>query len=463
MKQGFLTLILAAGEGTRFKSDKIKVLHTLMGKSMVQLVVDCVSRLNPVKTYVIVGYQKEAVMKEVHSKNTDFVIQKKQLGTAHAVLAAEQVLRKEPDKDLLIINGDLPLLRTETLRSFLSFHKREGNSLTFLSADLDNPTGFGRVLRSQDKIVKIIEEKEASSSQRKIGEVNAGVYLFKIKDLLLALPKVSNQNKKGEYYLTDVIEILIKENKKVGLFKPSRAEEIIGINDRYELAKAVDILRERKIKSLTEYGVTIYDPSTTWIDLDVKIGRDTTLYSSVIIEGNSVIGNQCQIYPFVHIVDCKIGDRVKILSSTMIEGSKIANEAQVGPFTHFRPKTVIQEGAKVGNFVEMKNTVFGRKSKAGHLTYLGDCKVDGKVNIGAGTITCNYDGIKKHRTLIEEGAFIGSGTELVAPVKVGKNSYVGAGSTITKNVASGSLAVCRSKQVEKTGWVKKENKKKKKK
>jgi len=462
MKQDFLALVLAAGEGTRFKSERIKVLHTLMGRSMLQLVLDCVFKLRPEKIYVVVGYQKESVMKEVQSKKIGFVIQRKQLGTAHAVLTAKEVLKKESNKSLLVINADLPLLRAETLKSFLNLHKKDGNSLTFLSADLDNPTGFGRVLRSGDKMVKIIEEKDATTSQRKIKEINAGVYLFRIKDLLKVLPKVSNQNKKGEYYLTDVIEILINENKKVGLYKTSHPEEVIGINDRYELAKAVEILRERKNRSLAEDGVTVYDPSTTWIDLDVKIGRDTAIYSSVIIEGNSVIGCQCQIYPFVHIIDCKIGDRVKILSSTMIEGSRIKDDAQVGPFTHFRPKTVIQEGAKVGNFVEMKNTVFGKKSKAGHLTYLGDCKVGGKVNIGAGTITCNYDGIKKHRTLIEEGAFIGSGTELVAPVRVGKNAYVGAGSTISKNVSSESLAVCRNRQVEKPGWMKKKKKKKKK-
>ncbi len=462
MKENFLALVLAAGEGTRFKSDRIKVLHTLMGKSMLRLVLDCIFKLRPEKIYVVVGYQKEAVMKEAQSEKIGFVIQRRQLGTAHAVLAAKEILKKESNKNLLIVNADLPLLRKETLKPFLDLHKKEGNSLTFLSADVNNPTGFGRVLRSGDKIEKIIEEKDASASQRKIKEINAGVYLFRIKDLLKALPKVSNQNKKGEYYLTDVIEILINQDKKVGLYKASRPEEVIGINDRYELAKAVEILRERKIKSLAEDGVTVYDPSTTWIDLDVKIGRDTTIYSSAIIEGKSVIGNQCQIYPFVHIIDCKIGDRVKILSSTMIEGSRIKDEAQVGPFTHFRPKTVVQEGAKVGNFVELKNTVFGKKSKAGHLTYLGDCKVGGKVNIGAGTITCNYDGFKKHRTLIEEGAFIGSGTELVAPVRVGKNAYVGAGSTISKNVSSESLAVSRSRQVEKPGWMRKKDKRKKK-
>jgi len=265
------------------------------------------------------------------------------------------------------------------------------------------------------------------------------------------LPKVSNKNKKGEYYLTDVTEIMSQEGRKIGVHKTRNTGDLVGVNSRYELAKAIGELRDRKIKALTEKGVTVYDPRTTWIDLDVKIGPETIIYSSVIIEGNSVIGSDCRLYPFIHVVDSKVGNRVKILSSTMIEESVIEDEAQVGPFTHFRPKTVIKSKAKVGNFVEMKNTIFGRKSKAGHLTYLGDCEVKEEVNIGAGTITCNYDGKKKYKTFIDAGVFIGSGTELVAPLKVGKKAYIAAGSTITKNVAPGSLAVARSKQVEKQG------------
>jgi len=459
MKQEFLALILAAGKGTRFKSDKIKVLHTLMGKSMLQLVVNCVARLRPERIYVVIGYQKEKVIGEAFSPKVDFIVQKRQLGTAHAVLAAREVLKQEKEKDVLIMNADLPLLRPETLRPFLKFHQRQGNSLTFLSAELENPTGFGRIIREGNKIIKIIEEKDATSSQRRLKEINAGIYLFKIKDLLKALPKVSNKNRKKEYYLTDVIEILSNDSKQVGSYEVSCPEEIIGINSRYELAKAIEVLRDRKIKSLTENGVTVYDPATTWIELDVKVGRDTVIYSSVIIEGRSTIGPQCLIYPFVHIQNSRIGRRAKILSSTMIEDSIIGDEAQVGPFTHLRPKTVVEEGARVGNFVEMKNTIFGKYSKAGHLTYLGDCKVEGRVNIGAGTITCNYDGQKKHRTYIGEGAFIGSGTELVAPVKVGKKAYIGAGSTITKNVSSESLAVARSKQIEKQGWAKRKRRK----
>ncbi len=450
MKKGFFALILAAGKGTRFKSEIIKVLHPMLGKSMLRLVLDCVFKLRPEKVYVVVGSQKEDVMKEAPSSKVEFLTQKRQLGTAHAVQAAKNALNKGREKDVLIINSDLPLMKPETLRPLLALHRKEGNSLTFLSAELEDPSGFGRIVHSGDEI-RVIEERDATAPQRRIREVNAGVYVFKIKDLLEALPKVSNKNKKGEYYLTDVTEILSQEGKKIGVYKTRNTEDIVGVNSRYELAKAIGELRERKIKALTEKGVTVYDPRTTWIDLDVKIGPETIVYSSVIIEGNSVIGSECRLYPFVHIVDSKVGNRVKILGSTMIEESVIEDEAQVGPFTHFRPKTVIKSKAKVGNFVEMKNTIFGRKSKAGHLTYLGDCEVKEEVNIGAGTITCNYDGKKKYKTFIESGVFIGSGTELVAPLKVGKKAYIGAGSTITKDVTPGSLAVARCKQVEKRG------------
>lgn len=460
MKKKFLALILAAGKGTRFKSERIKLLHPLLGRSMLQIVVDSVLGLNPEKVHVVVGYQKEEVMREIRSKRVNYVIQPKQLGTAHAVLAAKSVFQNELEKDVLIINGDLPLIRLETLRPFLKVHKKEQNSLTFITAELDNPEGFGRVIFTDDKRIKIVEERDATPAQRKIKESNVGIYLFKIKDLLQTLPKISNQNKKGEYYITDIIEILVQQGKKVRPYKCAQKEEIIGVNDRYELALATDVLRKRKIRALSENGVTVYDPSTTWIDWNVKIGRDTVIYSSVIIEKNSRIGEQCILYPFVHIINSKLGNYVKVLSSTVIEESIIEDRVQVGPFSRLRPKTYLKKGARVGNFVEMKNTVFGESSKAGHLTYLGDTEVEENVNIGAGTITCNYDGIKKHKTLIKAGAFIGSGTELVAPVKIGKNAYIGAGSTITKDVPSEALAVSRSRQVEKLGWARGRKRKK---
>lgn len=459
MKKGLSALILAAGKGTRFKSDKIKILHSLMGKSMLQWVVDSIQKLGPDRIHIVVGYQKDLVQKSLTGQNIDFVFQTKQLGTAHAVLAAQAALKKEADKDLLIMNGDLPLIRSETLKPLLRNHREKGNSLTFLTTDLEDPTGYGRVKLSEDKTFRIIEEKDATPAQRKEKEINVGIYLFRIKDLLKGLTQVSNKNKKGEYYLTDMIEILSRNGRKVGKYKTRNTEEIVGVNDRYELARAIDVLRLRKVKSLTDQGVTVYDPGSTWIDYDVKIGRDTVIYPSVILEGASVIGSHCTLFPYVHVIDTRVGKRVKLLSSSMIEQSVIQNDAQVGPFTHLRPNTIIRQGAKVGNFVEMKNTDFGRHSKAGHLSYLGDADIQEDVNIGAGTITCNYDGARKSRTKIESGAFIGSGTELVAPVKIGKKAYVGAGSTITKDVSPEALAVSRSRQEEIPGWVKRKRKK----
>ncbi len=459
MRKNLLALVLAAGKGTRFKSDKIKVLHPLLGKPMIHLVVDCVLSLQPETVYLVIGCQKDEIMKEKFSKRVGFITQEKQLGTAHAVLAAKRELHKHQGKDLLVINGDLALIRPGTLRPMVSQHRRQENALTFLSAEMDDPTGFGRVTYHENNVIKIVEEKEATPAERKIKEANVGIYLFRIKDLLMTLPKISNKNKKREYYLTDIVEIMSGERKRVGVFRIPHEHEIVGINDRYELAKAVEILRNRKIKSLAESGVTIYDPDTTWIDLDVKIGRDTTINSSVILEGSTVIGERCTLYPFVHICNSRVGNGVKILTSTMIEGSTIEKDAQVGPFSHLRPGTVIKAGAKIGNFVEVKNTVFGEGSKAMHLTYLGDSEIKENVNIGAGTITCNYDGWKKHKTFIEAEAFIGSGTELIAPVKIGKKAYVGAGSTINKDVSPGALAVSRCKQVERPGWGERKKKK----
>ena len=458
MNQGFIALILAAGKGTRFKSDKAKVIHSFLGKPMLRLVVDTVLKLKPQKVHVVVGYQKEEIIKEFKSGQVAFVVQKEQLGTAHAVLAAKNVLQKKSDMDLLVINGDLPLVRPETLRPLMALHKKEKNALTFLSAELENPAGFGRVIRS-DETLRVVEERDASPAERKIKEVNTGVYLFRIRDLLEALPKVSNKNKKKEFYLTDVTGIMAREGKKIGFYKTGNSGEFIGVNSRYEMAQAIEVLRGRKIKDLTEAGVTVLDPQTAWIDLNVRIEEDTIIYPSVIIEGRSVIGRGCRLYPFTHIRDSRLGCRVQILTSTMIEESIIEDEAQVGPFSRLRPGSLIRKRAKVGNCVEMKKTILGSQSKAMHLSYLGDCEIKGKVNVGAGTITCNYDGKRKHKTFIDEGAFIGSGTQLIAPVKIGKRAYIGAGSTITKDVSPDSLAVSRTRQIEKKNWSRRMRKK----
>jgi bifunctional UDP-N-acetylglucosamine pyrophosphorylase/glucosamine-1-phosphate N-acetyltransferase len=459
MNNTFHALILAAGKGTRFKSDTIKVLHPLMGRSMIRIVLDTVSRLRPDKIHLVVGYQKDRMQESLASLDLSFIEQKTQKGTAHAVIAARSVLQKHREADLLIMNGDLPLIRRQTLRPLVRQHQRQGNALTFMTAVMQNPYGFGRVIHRGGGRFRIIEEKDATPAQRRINEGNVGIYMFRIRDLLWVLPKISNQNKKGEYYLTDAIEILSSARRRVAACQTPNDAEIVGVNDRSELARAVEILRERKIRTLADNGVTFYDPASTWVDFDVKIGYDSVVYPSAVLEGNTRIGKHCIIYPGVHIKDSRIGDGVEVLTASSLEEARVADHCRIGPFARLRPGTVLRKDSKVGNFVEMKNTDFGSGSKAMHLSYVGDAEVGAKVNIGAGTITCNYDGLKKSITRIEKGAFIGSGTQLVAPVKVGKDAYVGAGSTITKDVSPDALAVARGRQSEKKGWARLKKKK----
>lgn len=426
---------------------------------MLGWVLESVSGLDPEKIGIVVGFQKQDVKKEIDLPKVEFIHQKKQLGTAHAVRSAENFIKTHSDKDILIMNGDLPLIRTETLKPLVEKHRKEKNELTFMSAEMDNPTGFGRLVYGEKGKITIVEEKEATEKEKKIKEANVGIYVFNAKALLKVLPKISNKNKKGEYYLTDTVEILSGEGGQVRVYRTENVGEVVGVNDRFEMALASKELCLRKIKTLAAEGVTFYDPDSTWIDAEVKIGHDTVIYPSVVIEGGTEIGKECVIHPSVHIVNSQIRDGVKILNSTLIEDSLIEDQVKVGPLAHLRPETTLKKGSKIGNFVEMKKTVFGEGSKAGHLTYLGDSIVGKEVNIGAGTITCNYDGKKKHKTIIEDGVFIGSGVELVAPVKVGKNAYIGAGSTITKDVSPYSLAVERSSQKQRKDWVKNRRKK----
>lgn len=459
MSDGLLGLVLAAGEGTRFKSETIKILHPILGKAMGSWVVNAVSGLNPGKIFLVIGHQKDQVKKNIHSDIIDYVEQKPQLGTAHAVRTAAPGLEKHPGKDVLIINGDLPLIQTGTLRAMWDRHREEKNALTFASADMDNPGGFGRVIYQDDNLVTVIEEKDAAPEQRELKEVNVGIYIFRVQALLDALPRISNRNAKKEYYLTDGIEVLSRMGENVRSHKINKTVEIVGVNDRWELAQAAAVLRDRKLKALALQGVTIMDPAGTWIDQDVEIGPDTVIYPGVVIEGPSRIGRNCLIQPSSYICDSRIEDGVHILAYSVIDKSRMESGSQAGPFTHLRPGTIIRKGAKVGNFVEMKKTDFGPGSKAGHLSYLGDCRVGKNVNIGAGTITCNYDGRNKHKTIIEDDAFTGSGTELVAPVTIGKGAYIAAGSTITRDVPPGALALERSPQIEKKDWVLKRGKK----
>jgi bifunctional UDP-N-acetylglucosamine pyrophosphorylase/glucosamine-1-phosphate N-acetyltransferase len=454
MKQRLVAIVLAAGQGTRFKSGRAKVLHPLLGTSMLGLTLETVRSLKPDRIVVVVGRQKDAVMAEAEAvaPGVVFAHQKERRGTAHAVMAARPALRGRSDADVLIINADLPLLRPAAVRPLILRHRRARNALTIMTAELDRPFGFGRIVRD-GRGPRIVEEREAGPAERAVREVNAGVYIFKAVELLSALPRVSNRNRKGEYYLTDLVEILVRRGKRVGLYRTPDVAEVLGINTRWELARAAAVLRDRKLQALAEAGVSFADPAAAWVDLAAAIGPDTTVGPGVVIEGRTAIGKACRIGPFVHIKDSVLGDGVEVRTATAVEGCRIEARAGVGPFARLRPGTVIRAGAHVGNFVEMKKADFGAGAKAGHLSYLGDAEIGPKANIGAGTITCNFDGVAKNRTVIGAGAFIGSGVELVAPVTIGTGAYVAAGSTITKNVSPDALAVARQRQVERPGWA----------
>ncbi|MBN2199335.1 MAG: bifunctional UDP-N-acetylglucosamine diphosphorylase/glucosamine-1-phosphate N-acetyltransferase GlmU [Candidatus Aminicenantes bacterium] len=454
MSRDFVALVLAAGQGTRFRSRTAKLLHPLLGRPMIRHMTDTLSVLKPAKLLVVVGHQREDVVRQVADPAAGFVIQKEQRGSGHAVLAAAPFLRRRPEADILVVNGDLPLVTAAMLRRLLQRHRRGAAALTFLTAELRNPFGFGRVIR-EGKTWRIVEEKDATAAERRVRESNIGAYVFRARDLLAVLPRLSNKNKKKEYYLTDTIEELARMGRRVAPCKAEgpEAESIIGVNTRFELAQAAEALRRRKLKELAEAGVTFLDPARVWIDWGVRIGRDTTVYPGVTLEGETRIGSACVLHPGVHIRNVVVGNGVAVLSHSVLSDSRLEDGVRVGPFAHLRMKTVLRAGARAGNFVEMKNTDFGREAKAMHLTYLGDAEVGEGANIGAGTITCNYDGERKNRTRIGAGAFIGSGTELVAPIKVGRGAYVGAGSVITKDVSPGALAVSRARQFEKPGWA----------
>jgi len=419
MRKNLQALVLAAGEGTRFRSDKTKILHPLLGKSMLRLVCDSVLGMKPEKVFLVVGYQKEDVLQEMASQDIKIVHQKVLEGTIHAFLAAKSMLNKFKDRDVLVLGANLPLLRTQALTSLLVFHRKRGNTVTRAGSAAEDPA----------------------------------VAVLKTRDLLWALPHAVRRSHKSPSNLTEIIEKLARAGKKVEDFSPRSPEDFFQVRTRHDLARAVGVLRERKMAELAGHGVTVYDPSSTWIDLAVQIGRDSSVYPAVVIEGRTSIGNGCFIYPGVHIINSQIGSRVRVFGSSVIDGATVEDDVQVGPFARLRPKTILRSGSRIGNFVEVKNTDFGRGSKALHLSYLGDSEVHEGVNIGAGTITCNYDGVKKNKTTIEAKAFIGSGTELVAPVRIGRGAYVGAGSVITKDVSPEALAVARSRQVERPGWA----------
>lgn len=444
-------VILAAGQGTRMKSKLYKVLHPVVGRPMVQHVIDQLKTIELDEIITIVGHGAESV-KEVIGDQSTFVLQAEQLGTGHAVLQAKDLL-ENLDGTTLVVCGDTPLITGETYQALLDHHEQVGSKATILTAIAEDPTGYGRVIRdTNNEVEKIVEHKDASAQELKIQEINTGTYCFDNRALFSALKRVSNHNAQGEYYLPDVIEILKQDQEKVSAYLTPNFEETLGVNDRVALAQAEKIMIQRINEKHMRNGVTIIDPSHTYIGLDVIIEQDVVIHPGTIIKGSTTIKRDAEIGPFTEITNCIIGEAAVVKQSVLTD-SEVGDRVQVGPYAYIRPETVVGHDAKIGHFVEVKKSTIGAHSKVPHLSYIGDSKVGSHVNIGCGTITVNYDGNKKHETIIEDAAFIGCNTNLVAPVKVGKGSYVAAGSTITKDVPEGSLAIARARQSNKEGYA----------
>ncbi len=447
-------VILAAGQGTRMKSSLAKVLHPIASRPMIERVLETANAVDPATTTLIVGHKADAVREQLgKNQNLWFALQQPQLGTAHALQQAEPLLAGRAGS-LILLSGDVPLLRPTTLKRLLETHRGSGAAATVVTATVDRPYGYGRIVRTQGHISRIVEERDASPTQRQIKEINSGIYAFDLAPLFDALRSIASQNAQGEFYLTDLIAIYRRRKLPVEALLIENAQEIRGINSRSELAEVSRLVRQKKNEELMAAGVTFIDPATTYVDPEAEIAADTVLHPGVVIEGRTRIGAACEIQAYVRISNSEIGDRVTINSFCLISGAQVATGAALGPFAHLRPGTTVGEKAKVGNFVELKNTNLGPRSKANHLSYLGDATVGADVNVGAGTITCNYDGVNKHRTVIEDGAFIGSDSQLVAPVTVGKGAYVGAGSSIVTDVPAGALGIARGRQNNVEGWVK---------
>ena len=452
-RRSLAVLVLAAGKGTRFRSKLIKLLHPVAGRPMVCHALGVAATLRPQRSIVVVGYQADAVRAALHGVDCTFVLQKEQRGTGHAVLqAAAQLTRKAPQA-VLILSGDLPTLRATTLKTFVERHRRSRATLSVLTAKLADPTGYGRIVRGLDgAFQRIVEHRDASAEQRRIREINTGIYCANPVKLIRVLRRVRPDNAQGEYYVTDAVHSLVARGEKTIAVCHDEATEVLGVNNREELAQAARTLYGRHAATLQERGVTFLDAARTWIDPQARIGRDTVVYPDVIVEGPSVIGEDCVVRPGCRITRSRIGNGVEIKDHTVVLDSRVGHRVSVGPFAHLRPGAVLEDGSKVGNFVELKKTRLGRGSKASHLSYLGDATIGPDCNIGAGTITCNYDGERKNTTTLARGVFIGSNSQLVAPVKLGKGAYVAAGSTVTEDVPAGALAIARSRQRNVTGW-----------
>jgi bifunctional UDP-N-acetylglucosamine pyrophosphorylase / glucosamine-1-phosphate N-acetyltransferase len=446
-------VILAAGKGTRMKSARPKVLHHVAGLPMIEHVLASAGQLSPASITIVIGHQGEAVRGALAAHaSLAFVVQEPQLGTAHALLTTEPLLR-DMAGTLVLLSGDVPALSAKSLQTLVATHSAAHAAATVMTAHLQDPHGYGRIVRDGGKIARIVEERDASTAERAIGEINSGVYAFDLAGLFDAVRAIGTANAQREYYLPDLVAIFRAAGRTVETVTMADAAEIQGINSRVELAAVSRSLRERKNAALMEAGVTLEDPDTTYIDMDVQIGADTIVKPGVSIESGTTIGSGCVIHSGARIARSTVGDRAVILNHCVITDSRVGADASVGPFAHLRGEAHVAPHAKVGNFVELKKTVLGEGSKASHLAYLGDAVIGAGVNIGAGTITCNYDGVQKQVTTIADGAFIGSDTQLVAPVTIGEGAYVGTGTTVREDVPPGALAVSAGKQRNIEGWV----------
>jgi len=446
---------MAAGKGTRLKSQLPKVLHEVGGKPLLEHVIRAAAQMVPARdVYAIIGHEAERVRTAMLHTGINFVLQAEQRGTGHALIVAREALAGYDH--VIVLSGDAPLITTETVTQLRDFHLHEHAAMTLLSAELENPTGYGRVLRKgarSAEVQAIVEEKSTSAVQKKIREINSGFYVFDVKDLYSHIPNLSPDNAHAEYYLTDMAAVLRKARRRVVAWKTANASEVLGGNTRAELSEIDQKMRFAKCQKLMTDGVTIFYPATCVIDMDVEIAPDTIIEPYVQLGGKTKIGTGCRISSYSVIHNSEFADGVTVRPGCIMKGARVSAGAIIGPYSHLRPGSEIGEGAHVGNFVETKKIKLGKGSKANHLTYLGDAEIGSGVNIGAGTITCNYDGVHKHTTVIDDGVFIGSDSTLVAPVRVGKGAYIGAASCITDDVPEDALAVARGRQVVKEGWA----------
>ena len=446
-------LILAAGKGTRMRSDLPKVLHEAAYHPILDYVMRAAEALQSDGVFTVVGHDADQV-KQAFAGRTGFVLQKEQKGTGHAVgIACETALKEKSEGTVLILCGDTPLLRAETLAALTAAHEQGNNAVTVLTATLAQPFGYGRILRdAQGAVCGIVEEKDATPAQKEVTEVNSGVYCFDLKFLKEAVGRLSDDNSQGELYLTDTVARAYALGSKAGAFQIADFEEVKGVNDRIQLAEAGRILRRRKAEAVMAAGVTLVDPDTTYIDVLAEIGTDSVIEPCTVIKGKTVIGKNCHVGPNAELYDSVLGDNVRFWRSVAHQ-ARVGKDGNIGPFAYLRPGTVLEDRVKIGDFVEVKNSTVGQGTKAPHLTYLGDSDIGSGCNIACGTITCNYDGFEKHRTTIGDNVFVGCNANLVAPIKIGDNAYIGAGSTLTRDVSADALAVARCKQQESEGWA----------